>query len=200
MNALVTDLQPDKHVLNAMNQIESQRRMRMAAQEKAEGEKILIVKAAEADAEYNSDTFSICALSVSLTPKASLFQVEAPERAGRGAAAARDCRWAEGVRDGLQRLCRRDNAHGRDAADDVREHSGPRVAMLMNLTARCSVRVTQYLDMLKEVGTKDQASTVFIPHAPGAVGDIQSQMRQGFMEANAMATAQTRPTVARPSA
>ena len=54
--------------------------------------------------------------------------------------------------------------------------------------------------MLKEVGTKDQASTVFIPHAPGAVGDIQSQMRQGFMEANAMATAQTRPTVARPSA
>ena len=55
-------------------------------------------------------------------------------------------------------------------------------------------------NMLKEVGTKDQASTVFIPHAPGAVGDIQSQMRQGFMEANAMATAQTRPTVARPSA
>jgi regulator of protease activity HflC (stomatin/prohibitin superfamily) len=51
VNALVTDLQPDARVLQAMNQIESQRRMRMAAQEKAEAEKILVVKAAEADAE-----------------------------------------------------------------------------------------------------------------------------------------------------
>ena len=51
INALVTDLQPDSNVLSAMNQIEAQRRMRMAAQEKAEADKILIVKAAEADAE-----------------------------------------------------------------------------------------------------------------------------------------------------
>ena len=50
VNALVTDLQPAQEVLAAMNQIESQRRMRMAAQEKAEADKILIVKAAEADA------------------------------------------------------------------------------------------------------------------------------------------------------
>merc|ERR550537_185642 len=51
VNALVTDLQPDARVLEAMNQVESQRRMRMATQEKAEAEKILVVKAAEADAE-----------------------------------------------------------------------------------------------------------------------------------------------------
>ena len=44
VNALVTDLQPDANVLKAMNQIEAQRRMRMAAQEKAEAEKILVVK------------------------------------------------------------------------------------------------------------------------------------------------------------
>ena len=35
-------LQPDSNVLSAMNQIEAQRRMRMAAQEKAEADKILI--------------------------------------------------------------------------------------------------------------------------------------------------------------
>ena len=51
MNALVTDLQPDSQVLASMNAIESQRRMRMAAQEKAEADKILIVKAAEAESE-----------------------------------------------------------------------------------------------------------------------------------------------------
>ena len=44
-------LQPDAKVLAAMNQNEAQRRMRMAAQEKAEADKILVVKAAEADAE-----------------------------------------------------------------------------------------------------------------------------------------------------
>lgn len=46
--------------------------------------------------------------------------------------------------------------------------------------------VTQYLDMLKEVGTQAGGSTVFIPHGPGAVQDVQNQMRQGFMEANAV--------------
>jgi len=38
---------------------------------------------------------------------------------------------------------------------------------------------------VKDVGTKDGASTVFIPHMPGAVADVQNQMRQGFLEANA---------------
>jgi regulator of protease activity HflC (stomatin/prohibitin superfamily) len=47
VNALVTDLQPAREVLHAMNQIEAQRRMRMAAQEKAEGDKIMMVKAGE---------------------------------------------------------------------------------------------------------------------------------------------------------
>jgi hypothetical protein len=44
--------------------------------------------------------------------------------------------------------------------------------------------VTQYLDMMKDVGTKEGASTIFIPHSPAGVNDIQSQMRQGFLEAN----------------
>lgn len=47
----MTDLQPDSQVMASMNAIESQRRMRMAAQEKAEADKILIVKAAEAESE-----------------------------------------------------------------------------------------------------------------------------------------------------
>jgi len=49
--ALVTDLRPDDKVRHAMNEIDANRRLRMAATEKAEAEKVLKVKAAEADAE-----------------------------------------------------------------------------------------------------------------------------------------------------
>merc|ERR1711939_1034852 len=139
VNALVTDLQPDSRVLQAMNQIESQRRMRMAAQEKAEAEKILVVKAAEADAE-------------------SKFL------SGQGVARQRQA-IVEGLKNSVVEF--NDGVAGTSPAD---------VMQLM--------MVTQYLDMLKDVGHK--GSTVFIPHGPGAVGDVQSQMRQGFMEANTL--------------
>lgn len=48
---LVTDLRPDEKVRHAMNEIDANRRLRVAAAEKAEAEKTLKVKAAEADAE-----------------------------------------------------------------------------------------------------------------------------------------------------
>lgn len=49
--ALVTDIDPDPKVKNAMNEINAAQRLRMAAVEKAEAEKILAVKSAEAEAE-----------------------------------------------------------------------------------------------------------------------------------------------------
>jgi len=51
LKVLITDLQPDHKVLQAMNEINTQKRQRAAMQEKAEGDKILKVKAAEADME-----------------------------------------------------------------------------------------------------------------------------------------------------
>merc|ERR1712166_1547301 len=48
---LITDLRPDDKVRNAMNEIDANRRLRVAAGEKAEADKVLRVKAAEADAE-----------------------------------------------------------------------------------------------------------------------------------------------------
>jgi regulator of protease activity HflC (stomatin/prohibitin superfamily) len=49
--ALVTDLRPDDKVRHAMNEIDANRRLRVASAEKAEADKVLKVKAAEADAE-----------------------------------------------------------------------------------------------------------------------------------------------------
>lgn len=51
LEALITDIDPDSKVKTAMNEINAAQRMRVAATDKAEAEKILIVKAAEADAE-----------------------------------------------------------------------------------------------------------------------------------------------------
>lgn len=51
VKALVTDIDPDQKVKEAMNEINAAQRLRQAAQEKGEAEKVLKVKAAEADAE-----------------------------------------------------------------------------------------------------------------------------------------------------
>eukprot|EP01034_Spumella_vulgaris_P037389 gene37389-46129_t len=51
LNALVTDMTPDRKVSDAMNEINASKRMKEAAYQRAEGEKILKVKKAEAEAE-----------------------------------------------------------------------------------------------------------------------------------------------------
>lgn len=51
IQTLITDIQPAANVKKAMNEINAAQRLRVAASDKAEAEKILVVKAAEADAE-----------------------------------------------------------------------------------------------------------------------------------------------------
>eukprot|EP00998_Keelungia_sp_KM082_P006787 NODE_3019_length_953_cov_98.308717_g2999_i0.p1 GENE.NODE_3019_length_953_cov_98.308717_g2999_i0~~NODE_3019_length_953_cov_98.308717_g2999_i0.p1 ORF type:complete len:300 (-),score=87.26 NODE_3019_length_953_cov_98.308717_g2999_i0:52-885(-) len=51
LQALITDLEPDALVKKAMNDINAAQRLRVAAQDKAEAEKIAVVKGAEAEAE-----------------------------------------------------------------------------------------------------------------------------------------------------
>lgn len=51
VGTLITDINPDKKVVAAMNEINAAQRLRIAASDKAEADKILVVKAAEADAE-----------------------------------------------------------------------------------------------------------------------------------------------------
>jgi len=51
VQTLITDIDPDRKVKESMNEINAARRMREAAQERGEAEKILQVKAAEAEAE-----------------------------------------------------------------------------------------------------------------------------------------------------
>ncbi|KAK4750416.1 hypothetical protein SAY87_003898 [Trapa incisa] len=47
------------------------------------------------------------------------------------------------------------------------------------------VLVTQYFDTMKEIGASSKSSAVFIPHGPGAIGDVTTQIREGFLQASA---------------
>ena len=42
--------------------------------------------------------------------------------------------------------------------------------------------LTQYFDMLKDVGSSGSGGkTLFLPHAPSAVGDLQDSLKNGLM-------------------
>jgi len=132
---LVTDLSPDNRVKTAMNEINSNKRLRESALEKAEADKILQVKNAEAHAE--SQYLS-----------------------GVGVAKQR-----KAIVDGL-----------RDSVNDFSGHvKGTQAKDVINL-----LMVTQYFDMLEAIGMKSRQSTIFIPHSPGSVLELQHQLNFGL--------------------
>ncbi len=132
LKALVTDIDPDAKVKEAMNEINAALRMRVAATEKGEADKILVVKAAQAEAESK-------ALS------------------GKGIADQR-----RAIIDGL-----------RESIDDFQKAvHGATAQDVMNI-----VLLTQYFDMLKELGANANTNTVLVPHTPGAVTDLAEQIR-----------------------
>ncbi len=51
------------------------------------------------------------------------------------------------------------------------------------------VLVTQYFDTLKSIGEQDNTNTLFLSHAPGAVGDIASQILQSLVAADRVKSA-----------
>lgn len=139
LQTLVTDLSPDLKVKNAMNEINAAQRIRQAATDKAEAEKILAVKAAEADAE------------------SKYLQ-------GMGISRQR-----QAIVGGLQESVVSFTGNvGGISAKDVLE------IMMM----------TQYFDMMKDLGEKSASNCIFIPHSPSTVNDISGQLRNAFIQGN----------------
>ncbi|BDA49038.1 Hypersensitive-induced response protein 1 [Coccomyxa sp. Obi] len=137
IQTLVTDIEPDMKVRAAMNEINAAQRMRVAAMEKAEAEKVQVVKAAEGNAE------------------AQYLQ-------GVGVARQRQA-IVNGLRDSIKNF-----------SSDISDVSSRDVIEMM--------MITQYFDMLKDVGSSNRNSTVFLPHSPGSIADISSQIRNGVLQ------------------
>jgi regulator of protease activity HflC (stomatin/prohibitin superfamily) len=131
IKALVTDITPRQRVRDAMNEINASKRLREAAIEKAEGNKIRVVKAAEADAESKY----LSGVGVARQRKAII----------------------DGLRDSVNQFSH--DVHGTTAKD------------VMDL-----LLLTQYLDMMKEIGENSHSNAVFIPtessHKSARTGDM----------------------------
>lgn len=140
VQTLIVDVEPDATVKAAMNEINAAQRTRMAANEKAEAEKILVVKKAEGEAESKY-------------------------LAGVGVARQRQA-IVEGLRESVMSF----SSHV--------PGTGPREVMDM-------VMLTQYFDTMRDIGASSKSNTVFLPHGPGAVGDLAAQVRQGFLQGSA---------------
>jgi len=137
--ALVNDIVPDAKVADAMNDINAQERLRVAAEHKGEAEKILVVKAAEADAKSK-------------------------ELSGIGIANQRIA-----IVNGLK-----------ESVEDFQKAiDGVSAKDVMSL-----VILTQYYDMLTDVGRNSNSNTILIPHSPGAVGDFQQQVLTSLLAAD----------------
>ncbi|MFO0910341.1 MAG: SPFH domain-containing protein [Isosphaeraceae bacterium] len=138
VKALVTDIDPDHKVKEAMNEINAAQRLRVAANEKGEAERILRVKSAEAEAQSKA-------------------------LQGKGIADQR-----KAIVDGL-----------RESVDEFqRSVPGTSPQDVMNL-----VLMTQYFDTLKELGSTSRTNTILIPHSPGSLTDLASQIRNALMTA-----------------
>jgi regulator of protease activity HflC (stomatin/prohibitin superfamily) len=137
VQTLITDIEPDEHVKRAMNEINAAQRLRMAANEKAEAEKILQIKRAEGEAESKYLN-------------------------GMGIARQRQA-IVDGLRDSVIGFSV--NVPGTTAKD------------VMDM-----VLITQYFDTMKEIGATSKTSAVFIPHGPGVVRDVASQIRDGLLQ------------------
>ena len=136
VKALVTDIDPDAKVKIAMNEINAAQRLRVAAAEKGEAEKILQVKDAEAEAESK-------ALS------------------GKGIADQR-----RAIVDGLKE----------SVGEFQRSVSEASATEVMNL-----VLMTQYFDTLKEIGQGSSSNTILLPHSPGHLTDLATQIRDSMI-------------------
>lgn len=139
INSLVTDIEPDAKVKDAMNEINAAQRLRIAAAEKGEAEKILMVKQAEAEAESKA----LQGVGVANQRKAII----------------------EGLQESVENF--QESIKGTTAQD------------VMNL-----VLITQYFDMIKDVGDKSKTNTILIPHSPGGISDLAAQVRDSMIIAN----------------
>lgn len=98
--------------------------------------------------------------------KAAEADAEAKFLAGEGIARQRQA-IVHGLRESVKDF--------NDGADGVNGISSREVISLM--------MVTQYFDTLRDLGAHGKANTLFIPHQPGAIGDITDQVRNGFLQA-----------------
>jgi len=141
----ITDIDPDREVKRAMNEINKTKRLRVAAEDEGEAIKIRAVKEAEAEAGRTE-----------IQAKAD---AEAKFLAGQGISRQR-----QAIMEGL---CESVNAF-------KNEVQGVDAKTVMDLMI-----VTQYFDMMKDVGAQGKTNAIFLNG--GGESDMSSAVAKGFL-------------------
>ena len=139
----ITDIDPDREVKRAMNELNKMKRLRVAAEDEGEAQKIRAVKEAEAEAGRTE-----------IQAKA---EAEAKFLGGQGISRQRQA-IMEGLRESVNAF-----------KSEVKNVEAKTVMDLM--------LVTQYFDMMKDVGAQGKTTAVFLDDA----GGMSSQIAKGFM-------------------
>jgi len=139
----ITDIDPDREVKRAMNEINKNRRLRVAAEDEGEAVKIRAIKEAEAEA--------------SRTEIQAKADAEAKFLAGQGISRQRQA-IMEGLRESVNAF--KSEVKGVDAKT------------VMDLMI-----VTQYFDMMKDVGAQGKTNAIFLNGGDG----LSESMTKGFL-------------------
>merc|ERR1719181_2037942 len=143
----ITDIDPDREVKRAMNEINKMKRLRVAAEDEGEAVKIRAGKEAEAEAGR-----------IEIQAKAD---AEAKFLAGQGISRQRQA-IMEGLRESV-------NAFKTEVV-------GVDAKAVLDLMI-----VTQYFDMMKDIGAQSKTNAVFMNHSPGALEDLAQSVQKGFL-------------------
>jgi len=128
---MVDDVEPAKEVRDAMNEINKQTKLKVAAYEAAESKKITVVKAAEADAESK-------------------------RLSGIGTAEQRKA-IVNGFKSSIEEF--QESVPGTSPSDIMR-----------------IVLMGQYFDTLKELAHNSKSNTIFVPHNPSTVMEVDQKL------------------------
>jgi regulator of protease activity HflC (stomatin/prohibitin superfamily) len=61
------------------------------------------------------------------------------------------------------------------------------------------VLITQYFDMLKDLGDSSRTNTVFLDHSPGGMGDVRRMLTEALIAGNAVEAEPTPPQESKPA-
>ena len=179
----ITDINPDDQVKRAMNEINKQRRLRVAAEDEGEAVKIRAIKEAEAVA--------------SRTEIQAKADAEAKYLAGQGIArqrqvcAPRARRPPPGSSTTTSLSTTATSPHHpsqllllQAIMEGLRESVNAFKSEVAGVDAKAVMDlmiVTQYFDMMRDVGAQSKSNAVFLNHSPGALEDLAQAVQKGFM-------------------
>ena len=184
----ITDINPDDQVKRAMNEINKQRRLRVAAEDEGEAVKIRAIKEAEAvasrteiQAKADAEAKYLAGQGIARQRQVCALRARSPPAVAAGSTSTTSLSTTsrlhhhpltphplllQAIMEGLRESV---NAFKSEVA-------GVDAKAVMDLMI-----VTQYFDMMRDVGAQSKSNAVFLNHSPGALEDLAQAVQKGFM-------------------